>query len=276
MLLTRIATALILLAVLLPAMFLASAWVWGLISLIFLVQGALEWGRLLGSARGAAWLAAGLAAFGLAWTALSSLSQLALEPLASTLLCGLAVASWLLFMPTVLKAVRPVGPRWWLAAVSLAACWVSLFELREGSPVLLLSAMALVWVADIGAYAGGRLLGRHKLAPRVSPGKTWEGALTGLLAVGGLALLALQAAPEAWPVWSTRLLQSLGMPVGLIVLTAFVGLSITGDLFESALKRAAGVKDSSGVLPGHGGVLDRIDALIPTMPLALLLLRLLP
>jgi len=160
--------------------------------------------------------------------------------------------------------------------VSLAACWVALLELRQVSPVLLLSAMAVVWVADIGAYAGGRLLGKHKLAPRVSPGKTWEGAITGLLAVGALAITAQLALPTGWVVWSSSMLTSLGVPAALILIAAVVVLSITGDLFESALKRAAGVKDSSQVLPGHGGVLDRIDALIPTMPVALLLYMLLP
>lgn len=276
MLFTRIVTALVLLAVLLPAMFLAPAWVWGLVSLLFLVQGALEWGRLLGSARAAGWLAAGLAGFGLSWLCLRSLAPVSFEPLTSTVLCGVAVASWLLFMPSVLRAVRPMGPKWWLAAISLAACWLALFELCERSPFLLLSAMALVWIADIGAYAGGRLLGRRKLAPRVSPGKTWEGALTGWLAVCGLAFGATFVLPSEWPIWSTTLLNTLGWFFGLVVLTGFIGLSITGDLFESALKRAAGIKDSSQILPGHGGVLDRIDALIPTMPLALLLLRLLP
>ena len=276
MLLTRIVTAIVLLAVLLPAMFLSPAWVWGLLSLLFVVQGAREWGRLLGSSRGGVLLAAGLAVFGLAWVVLRALETIAIEPWVSTLLCGIAVLSWLLFMPAVLRAVRPMGPRWWLAAISLAACWLALFELREQSPFLLLSAMVPVWIADIGAYAGGRLIGRHKLAPRVSPGKTWEGALTGLGAVCGLAVLALLFLPAGWPVWSSSLLSALGLFAGLLVLAGFVGLSITGDLFESALKRAAGVKDSSQVLPGHGGVLDRIDALIPTMPLALLLQRLLP
>lgn len=276
MLLTRVVTALVLLAVLLPAMFVAPAWVWGGLSLVFLVQAALEWGRLLGSARGGMALATGLALFGLAWVYVRSQAVVTFEPMVSTLLCGLAVASWLLFMPAVLRAVRPVGPRWWLAAISLAACWLALFELRELSPFLLLSAMAMVWVADIGAYAGGRLIGRRKLAPRVSPGKTWEGALTGLLAVCSLAGLALMALPSAWSIWSSQVLSALGLFLGMVVLAGFVGLSITGDLFESALKRAAGLKDSSQVLPGHGGVLDRIDALIPTMPLALLLLRLLP
>jgi len=276
MLLTRIITALALLGVLLPAMFFAPPWVWGGVSLLFLVQGALEWGRLLGSRRGGAGLAVALAIFGLGWILMESLVPALIHPQAPAMICGAALASWLLFMPAVLRAVRPVGPRWWLAGISLAACWLSLFELRERSAFVLLSAMAVVWVADIGAYAGGRWLGRRKLAPRVSPGKTWEGALAGGAAVCVLAFAARSSLPPDWQIWSTHLLGRLGDFFGLLGLIGFVALSITGDLFESALKRAVGVKDSSQVLPGHGGVLDRIDALIPTMPLALLLLLLLP
>lgn len=288
MLLTRIVTAVVLLAVLLPAIFLAPAWVWGLISLVFLVQGAREWSRLLGPSPMGQLLAPGLALFGLIWLLLSvglpsmpaasvaAVGSSAILRSATLLLCGAALILWLIFMPAVLKAARPVGPGTALAVVSLAACWVALLELRQVSPVLLLSAMAVVWVADIGAYAGGRLLGKHKLAPRVSPGKTWEGAITGLLAVCALAIAAQLALPTGWVVWSSSMLTSLGVPAALILIAAVVVLSITGDLFESALKRAAGVKDSSQVLPGHGGVLDRIDALIPTMPVALLLYMLLP
>ncbi|MEY4864264.1 MAG: hypothetical protein RLZ51_2359 [Pseudomonadota bacterium] len=272
MLLTRIVTAIVLLAVLLPAIFFAPSWAWGLISLVFLIQGAREWGRLLGLGRQTLALAAGLALFGLLWLVLSN----DMTRWAALSLCGLALSAWFLFMPRVLRAVGPAGPGLALAALSLAACWVALFELRKVSPALLLSAMALVWVADIGAYAGGRLFGKRKLAPRVSPGKTWEGAVTGWLAVCGLALGAQALLPVEWAIWSSRLMSGFGLPLALLLIAATVALSITGDLFESALKRAAGVKDSSHVLPGHGGVLDRIDALIPTMPAALLLYMLLP
>jgi phosphatidate cytidylyltransferase len=273
MLLTRIVTAIVLLAVLLPAIFFAPPWAWGLISLVFLIQGAREWGRLLGLGRQTLVLTAGLALFGLLWLTLSNVETTRWAALS---LCGVALSAWFLFMPGVLRAVGPAGPGLALAALSLSACWVALFELRKVSPALLLSAMALVWVADIGAYAGGRLFGRHKLAPRVSPGKTWEGAMSGLLAVCGLALGAQALLPVEWIVWSSLLMNGFGLPLALLLIAATVALSITGDLFESALKRAAGVKDSSHVLPGHGGVLDRIDALIPTMPAALLLYMLLP
>ena len=140
--------------------------------------------------------------------------------------------------------------------------------------------MGLVWVADITAYFAGRAFGRHKLAPAVSPGKTWEGAVGGM--AGGAALAAICAYAttasggtyDSWFAWLFSFAGRIG-PAGFVaalaVVLVMVGLSIVGDLFESLLKRRAGVKDSSGLLPGHGGVLDRIDSLIPTMPLAMLI-----
>jgi phosphatidate cytidylyltransferase len=123
--------------------------------------------------------------------------------------------------------------------------------------------MALVWVADIAAYFAGRAFGKRKLAPSISPGKSWEGVYGALAGVtvymvinGLLGNPLLGAAP------------GLGVVVATLVLTP---VSVLGDLFESAMKREAGVKDSSGLLPGHGGVLDRVDALASTLPVAALL-----
>ncbi|MDP2751377.1 MAG: phosphatidate cytidylyltransferase [Rhodocyclaceae bacterium] len=123
---------------------------------------------------------------------------------------------------------------------------------HERSPWLLLSFLALVWVADIAAYFVGRAWGRHKLAPTISPGKTWEGAagaVVGVLIYAAFTNLALHA--------------------GLLIL--LTGMSILGDLFESMMKRQAGVKDSGTLLPGHGGVLDRLDSLTAALPLAALM-----
>lgn len=141
--------------------------------------------------------------------------------------------------------------------------WAALLLLHAASPWLLLAAMALVWVADVAAYFSGRAWGRHKLAPAISPGKTWEGvagAVLGVLLYGGI-VLGFSTLPVSLP------LPLLGM--ALLLLTA---VSIVGDLFESLLKRQAGLKDSSTLLPGHGGVLDRIDSLTSTLPLAALIL----
>ncbi|MBB3191139.1 phosphatidate cytidylyltransferase [Halomonas cerina] len=143
----------------------------------------------------------------------------------------------------------------------LLPAWVGFNVLRESGAVWLLFVLLLVWGADIGAYFIGRALGRHKLAPRVSPGKTREGV------AGGLAVTTLLALVFA--VW-----QGLGLAGGLVLLvvTLVVTLvSVLGDLLESMLKRHRGIKDSSQLLPGHGGVLDRIDSLTAAVPLFALL-----
>jgi phosphatidate cytidylyltransferase len=149
------------------------------------------------------------------------------------------------------------------------SAWVALFELRVLGPLTLVSCLALVWCADTGAYLVGRWLGRHPLAPRISPGKTWEGALGGwAMAWLGVAVLGAGGYGLAG-----ALLRSPAGPGGVAaVVTVLVALSIAGDLYESLLKRLAGVKDSGRLLPGHGGVLDRIDALLPSMPVCWLLL----
>jgi phosphatidate cytidylyltransferase len=175
-----------------------------------------------------------------------------------------AVAFWLIVVPLWLKF------RWTLShplagilsgiLVILPAC-LALIQLRQLGAGQLLAVMAFVWLADIAAYFSGRAFGRHKLAPSISPGKTWEGALGGGLAVVACGLLFAFLRPE----W-------LSVNLGLLVvfLAAFTAISIVGDLFESLLKRQAGLKDSSKLLPGHGGVLDRIDSLTSTLPLVAL------
>ena len=152
--------------------------------------------------------------------------------------------------------------------------WASIYELRLVHPVLVFSAMSIIWCADIGAYFFGRAFGKRKLAVRVSPGKSWEGAIGGLGTVIVVAAFAWWLYPQA-PVLSSILASRAGPLLTLLGLTLIVALSIIGDLFESLLKRSRGVKDSGRLLPGHGGVLDRIDALVPTMPACLLLWKLL-
>jgi phosphatidate cytidylyltransferase len=150
----------------------------------------------------------------------------------------------------------------------LLPTFLALVQLRNLGPGTLLAFMATVWIADIAAYFFGRNFGRRKLAPNVSPGKTWEGFYGALAATavyaGAWIGLFYGATPAAvrdlpWsPLWMIVLLEGLAV------------LSVLGDLFESAMKRQAGLKDSSSLLPGHGGVLDRIDALTPVLPVAAL------
>jgi phosphatidate cytidylyltransferase len=180
----------------------------------------------------------------------------------------LSAAFWLLLAPFWLWR------RWLLSAndfvgyavgwILVVPTWAAMVALHQRSPWLLLAGMSLVWVADIAAYFSGRAFGRRKLAPAISPGKTWEGAIGAVAAVLGYGMV-LMAVPAGLPSAGVSLLAALA----LLLLTA---VSIVGDLFESLVKRQAEVKDSSQLLPGHGGVLDRIDSLTATLPLAALVL----
>jgi phosphatidate cytidylyltransferase len=157
-----------------------------------------------------------------------------------------------------------------LAVALLSAGWMALDSLlRRGLPWLV-SVLAVVWIADIAAYFTGRSLGRHKLALRISPGKTWEGVYGALAFVTVFALLVHRLWPQA-QLWSNHVLSELAWPLAVAALWAVVGLSVVGDLFESLLKRQSQVKDSGRLLPGHGGVLDRIDATLPALPAAVLI-----
>lgn len=177
-----------------------------------------------------------------------------------------AGAFWLLVVPVWLQR------RWLLlshAGVGLATgvvlilpAWLALVQLRQAGALALLAIMGVVWVADIGAYFAGRSLGKHKLAPNISPGKTWEGALGGGVAVLVYGVLMAEKLPA---------ILAGNLALLLLTLVLLTAISILGDLFESMLKRQAGLKDSSNVLPGHGGVLDRIDSLTSTLPLVALL-----
>jgi phosphatidate cytidylyltransferase len=140
--------------------------------------------------------------------------------------------------------------------------------LRAGA-VTLLSVLVIVWLADTAAYFSGRAFGHRKLAPHISPGKTWAGVWGAVLAVVVVALIAWQVAPAA-PLYTNRLLDSLGVAATVPVLGFLVAISIVGDLFESLLKRQAGRKDSGSLLPGHGGFYDRLDAMLALLPAAAL------
>jgi len=155
--------------------------------------------------------------------------------------------------------------------VLIFAAWAALIASRERGLAFLATVCALVWFADIFAYFGGRALGKRKLAPSISPGKSWEGAICGLLAVIVSAVIVVLVTVHPHANLFALLHDRFGMLGMIVALAALVALAIVGDLVESLVKRAAGVKDASGLLPGHGGVLDRIDALLPVFPAALAL-----
>jgi phosphatidate cytidylyltransferase len=159
----------------------------------------------------------------------------------------------------------------------LCLAWLAMAQARVIGINFLLSALVLVWVADIFAYFAGRALGgrfsRSKLAPTISPGKSWEGVWGGMVGVVVLAF-AWSWGDSHWqasvPSLFTKTLAN-GWWVLLLAAIFMAAMSVVGDLVESLIKRSAGAKDSSGLLPGHGGVLDRVDALLPTLPLAMML-----
>jgi phosphatidate cytidylyltransferase len=152
------------------------------------------------------------------------------------------------------------------------ACFAAIVALYHHSPLYLLSVMVLVWIADIGAYFSGKAFGKRKLAPSISPGKSWEGAIGGASAVLLIsALTVLFGGAALADTFAVAVQARFGWAALAAVLVVLAAASVVGDLFESQLKRRAGVKDSSRLLPGHGGVLDRIDALVPVLPLAALI-----
>lgn len=229
-----------------------------------------EWARLLG------WRGKWAIAYGgmvlmslVAWQCFASPQQV-------RVLLWLVALLWLLAVPMILRrGVMPFGPmlQWgWkiLGLLVLPAAWLGVMAARDQGVTYLLSVLLLVWGADIGAYFAGKALGRRKLAPQISPGKSWEGAVGGWLLVLCIAILVTNFFSSK-PTFYTHLTEHYGVGIGGVWLTLLVGMSIVGDLFESLLKRQAGVKDSSALLPGHGGVLDRIDALLPVLPLAALI-----
>jgi phosphatidate cytidylyltransferase len=174
----------------------------------------------------------------------------------------------------------PRLPRLVLGALALWAAWLAMALAKAQGINFLLSIFCLVWAADVFAYFGGRGFGRRKLAPAISPGKSWEGVWTGMLGVLVLGAVWAYVIDARLAVDSAslygRLLRELGWATGLLALLFLTGMSVVGDLFESLIKRAVGAKDSSQLLPGHGGVLDRVDALLPVFPLALALSSLVP
>ena len=268
MLLTRVFTALVLAVAVLAALFLLPSPAWGVLTLAAIVVAAVEWANLAGYRANARWLfVAGIPLIGL---------NLLFSPAAGfaqgwpdgvvLAVCGPAALFWAMVMPPWLRGHwKPQSPLMmavvgWLV---LIAAWVALVALQARSPWLALAAMAMVWVADIAAYFSGRAFGRRKLAPSISPGKTWEGVAGALAAV---ALYALALVPLARQAGYAGQVSAAAVAAWVALALLFTALAVGGDLFESLLKRHAGVKDSGTLLPGHGGILDRVDALLAVLP----------
>ena len=274
MLKQRVITAVLLLAVLLPALFYPRIEPFGLLTLLLIAAAGWEWARLNGSGpRASLLLGAGL---GLALAAFWWLGGLTHSW--RVLWQGLA-ALWVLLAVVMLSrgvtgwSQWPRGLRLWIGLLLMAGAWLALVQARQLGLGFLLSALLLVWMADIAAYFGGKTWGRRKLAPTVSPGKTWEGAISGAVGVFVLAGAWVWADASGWGDHNSLYvhLWSLGPVLAVLGLLFLVAMSVVGDLVESLVKRSAGAKDSSRLLPGDGGVLDRVDALLPVLPLTMML-----
>jgi len=273
----RILTALVLLAVLLPALIVAQPWPFAVLTMAAMAIGGWEWARLNGAGSLSIPLGVALAAA----CALALYAGWATN--APRLAWWLAFAIWVLGGTWVLRAGvagwprAPQALRWGIGLVALWTGWLALANAKAMGLNFILSVFSLVWSADVFAYFGGRALGKRKLAPAISPGKSWAGVWSGM--VGALLVAAAWLAIDAAGSLGTESFYSIAANrfgfVGMALIVVFlVAMSVVGDLFESLVKRSAGAKDSSKLLPGHGGILDRVDGLLPVFPIALALVML--
>lgn len=272
MLRLRVITALALLGLLLLALWLGRATFVVAAALLF-AGATFEWLRLAGLRQGSCVALAALVVVGLLLLEFTGRT-----PTGSvlTLICAGATAVWLTLLTVLLRAEQQgvrIGRNLTtvLGLTLLPAAWFALLYLHQLGILMLFSTLALVWIADIAAYFAGRRFGKRKLAPRISPGKTWAGVMGAVIGV----FAASAAVKLAWPAGSllSNAMFDRSLVLASLLLAVLVATSIVGDLFESLLKRQAGRKDSSQLLPGHGGVLDRIDALLPVLPVAVLIQR---
>ncbi len=271
MLKQRIITALLLLLVLLPAVFASRFEFFAAIALLAVLVSQWEWARLL---KFKFWPSV-VSAVVLGLLCVALWSKGFPPELVTPLLCGVILSWCAALLITLPRASLPgvlttsFGPYLHIAfaVASLWAAWCVMVLAKKQGAAFVLTLLFVVWAADIFAYFVGKRFGKHKLAPRISPGKTWEGAWGG---IAGAVLVCLVSMHYSSTFFAA--LANGNWAKGAALTALLAGVSVMGDLYESLLKRQAGMKDSSQLLPGHGGVLDRVDALIPTLPLAWLML----
>ena len=256
---TRVLTAAVLLAVFITALLFLERAAFAALVAVVIALGAYEWGNLAGLGRGSrvAYAAACLILF-----ALLRVSAMVEAVLWAGALFWVAVVPWRLAAGVASKDRR------WLPAAGVAALVPAGLAMAALPPLQLLMILGLIWISDTAAYLAGRTWGRRKLAPSISPGKTWEGVAGGAIGCVIYAIIWALSDPEL----RTRV-QGIVWILFLAGTLLLCGLGVVGDLFESALKRQAGAKDSGKLLPGHGGVLDRIDSATAVLPVALLLVQ---
>ena len=268
MLKARVATAIVLLGVFLSALFMLPTRQFAILVGAVVAAGAFEWATLAKAAGRGSYFYATLCAClyaAVVWGAQ------AIDPSRPDVagLYALAALFWILAVPLWLAYGLRFPSRTIALAVGIVVvvpAGLSIVSLHSIAPQVLLMFLALVWVADIAAYFTGRAFGRHKLAPAISPGKTWEGVAGALAATMLYAIVCATISP----LLVATIRGGLWVPY-LGVAVVLCAISIVGDLFESSVKRQAAAKDSGTLLPGHGGVLDRIDSITSTLPVAALL-----
>jgi phosphatidate cytidylyltransferase len=265
MLKTRVITAVLLFAFFIPALFILGNVSWAYAMLVFCLLGLYEWGGMiqLSSMQNKFYVV--FAAFaGLLGVYL--LQQFGFHQFFfnSLLVFVIVAIFWIFVVPIWFKTKTVIGNKLLMSALGLlliSSLWLALICAKGADPLLLLLLLATIWIADSAAYFAGKNFGKHKLAPHISPGKTWEGVLGAMIAVtafgaiiyfnDGLGFHQMVVFPGLWLI---------------------VGLGVVGDLFESLMKRQANLKDSGHLLPGHGGILDRVDGIIPSLPIAILMI----
>ncbi len=273
----RILTALVLLAIIVPVVLAPTAIPFAWLALVLISAGMWEWARLNGCGPKVS-VVSGLVFLCLAGLALSVID---LNAVPNTVWMGAALmwttgSIWMLAKGIQQWEGVPRAVRWSLGFALLFVAWMAVVKARLLGVPFLFSVLVLVWAADIGACFSGKALGmrwfKRRLAPSISPGKTWEGALGGgavALAVGWIWWAYAPVVQGQTHLYA--LLMQKGLWLWGAAMIYLVAMSVVGVLVESMVKRVAGLKDSSGLLPGHGGVLDRVDALLPTLPAALAL-----
>jgi phosphatidate cytidylyltransferase len=271
MLKQRIITALVLVGVLALTLTVARPYGFPIFALVMVGVVIGEWMSLLALSRTTSMVVAGVMMFVL-WI----VDTTAYANPVSIVVWAVAAVVWVVLAACLFLTGRfPSTERWRLAYACLAlllpsACWFALVAAYGAGLVYLVSILAIVWAADIAAYFAGRAFGKRKLAPSISPGKTWAGAIGGAVAAVLVALVS-SVVPQLSDSFFATIGRRWPLVVVLAVALVLVIFSVVGDLFESQLKRQRGVKDSSHLLPGHGGVFDRVDALLPIVPIALLI-----
>lgn len=265
MLKTRIITALLLVAIFIPALFMLDNSVWAFCMLAISLLALREWGemiKLTGLQSSLYLLVAGAGGIFIIW--LMNQFGFHLFFLKSLAVFFVVTLFWLFVVPIWFKSRSIVRSKLVMALLGLlliTSLWLALICAKGADPALLLVLLATIWIADSAAYFAGKNFGKHKLAPSISPGKTWEGVLGALIAVTAFGVILYFGFDfREWAV--------------LPALWIITLLGVAGDLFESMIKRQAMIKDSGSLLPGHGGILDRVDGIIPSLPIAILMIYL--